>query len=49
MGYTATNSPTGAVNNIKVRCTNCSANLYVHPNHASASGGWKCPSCGKQH
>jgi transposase-like protein len=49
MAYTATTSPTGSVNNIKVKCSACSATLYVHPNHARASGGWKCPNCGKQH
>jgi ribosomal protein S27E len=49
MGYTATKSPTGSVNNIKVKCTKCSATLYVNPNYARASSGWQCPTCGTQH
>jgi DNA-directed RNA polymerase subunit RPC12/RpoP len=47
--YTATTSPSGSVNNIKVKCSACSASLYVNPNYASASGGWECPHCKKRH
>jgi DNA-directed RNA polymerase subunit RPC12/RpoP len=47
--YKATGSPTGSVNNIKVRCSKCSATLYVHPNRASAGGGWECPHCKTRH
>jgi DNA-directed RNA polymerase subunit RPC12/RpoP len=49
MAYKATTNPTGLVNNIKVKCSKCSATLYVHPNHASASGGWECPHCKTRH
>jgi transposase-like protein len=47
--YTATTSPSGSVNNVKVKCNGCSASLYVNPNYASASGGWECPHCKKRH
>ena len=47
--YTATTSPSGAVNNIKVKCSKCAATLYVHPSYASASGGWQCPHCKTRH
>lgn len=47
--YKATMSPEGWVNNIKVKCTRCSANLYIHPGKARSAGGWECPACGKRH
>ncbi len=39
MAFKATTSPTGWVNNIKVKCSKCGARLYVHPDRARASGG----------
>jgi DNA-directed RNA polymerase subunit RPC12/RpoP len=47
--YQAKTKPEGLVNNIKVRCSGCSATLYVHPDHARSAGGWQCPHCGKRH
>jgi hypothetical protein len=49
MGYKATTQPTGLVNNVKVRCSTCGANLYVNPNSAKSGGGWECPHCRKCH
>jgi DNA-directed RNA polymerase subunit RPC12/RpoP len=49
MGYKATKSATGFVNNVKVKCSKCGANLYVNPNSAKAAGGWTCPHCGTRH
>lgn len=44
--YKATTKPTGLVNNVKVKCSKCGANLFVNPSYAS--GGWQCPACNKQ-
>lgn len=48
MGYTATKSPTGLVNNVEVTCMKCkTGHLYVNPNHVQHNGGkWTCPVCG---
>jgi DNA-directed RNA polymerase subunit RPC12/RpoP len=45
--YKATTKPTGLVNNVKVKCSKCGANLFVNPNYSK--GGWRCPACNKQH
>jgi DNA-directed RNA polymerase subunit RPC12/RpoP len=45
--YKATTKPTGLVNNVKVKCSQCGANLFVNPNYSG--GGWQCPACNKQH
>lgn len=47
--YRATAKPSGMVNNIRVRCSRCSAQLFVNPNHAKSSGGWQCPHCNQRH
>jgi len=47
MYYTATESPKGSVNNVKVTCLSCgTGNLFVNPNLVTSHGGmWKCPVC----
>jgi rubrerythrin len=45
--YKATTKPTGLVNNVKVKCRKCGANLFVNPNYSK--GGWQCPACNRQH
>lgn len=47
MAYKATTKPTGLVNNVKVRCSQCGATLFVNPNYSKS--GWQCPHCSKQH
>jgi DNA-directed RNA polymerase subunit RPC12/RpoP len=47
--YQAKTKPEGLVNNIKVKCSQCSATLYVHPDYARNAGGWECPHCRKRH
>jgi hypothetical protein len=49
MGYKATANPTGMLNNIKVQCAKCGANLYVNPNMAKSGGGSEWPHYGKRH
>ena len=50
MSYVAKTSPSGFwTNPTKVRCTKCSATLYISTEKAKAAGGWECPACGKKH
>jgi LSD1 subclass zinc finger protein len=49
MSYSGTSSPSGAVNNTTVKCSQCGTTNYVIGSKVSSMGGWKCYACGKEH
>jgi hypothetical protein len=49
MGYKASSKAGGWTNPIKVRCSQCSATLFINASAARNAGGWECPHCGRKH